>query len=134
MKNLTSQAVKYNVEKTFILKGNQMNPYPYIRKADYFILPSESEAWPLVIAEALILRKPIIATNVGDVGLMIKDRKTGYLIRYETGEMYSAIKTFLTDPELVAKIRENLTDIESQFDNQRIFNRIEEMIITVCKS
>lgn len=134
MKNLTSQAAKYNVEKTFILKGNQMNPYPYIRKADYFILPSESEAWPLVIAEALILRKPIIATNVGDVGLMIKDRKTGYLISYETDEMYSAIKTFLTDPELVAEIRANLTDIESQFDNQRIFNMIEEMITTVCKS
>lgn len=133
MKNLTSLAAKYNLEKTFILKGNQMNPYPYIKKADYFILPSESEAWPLVIAEALILQKPIIATNVGDVGLMIEDRKTGYLISYKTDEMYSAMRTFLTDSCLVAQIRENLTDIESQFDNQKIFNRIEEMIITLCK-
>lgn len=133
MKNLTSQAAKYSVEKTFLLKGNQMNPHPYIRKADYFILPSESEAWPLVIAEALILQKPIIATNVGDVGLMIKDRETGYLINYEVDEMYSAMKTFLTEPDIIDEIRKNLTDIERQFDNQKIFNSIEEMIITACK-
>lgn len=132
MKNLTSQAAKYNVEKTFILKGNQMNPYPYIRKADYFVLPSESEAWPLVIAEALILQKPIIATNVGDVGLMIKDRETGYLISYEVDEMYSAMKTFLTDSSVVAYITQNLTDIESQFDNKKIFARIEELITAFC--
>lgn len=134
MKNLTSLADKYNVENTFILKGNQMNPYPYIRKADYFILPSETEARPLVITEALILQKPIIATNVGDVGLMIKDRETGYLINYEVNEMYSAMKAFLTDFDLINHIRKNLTDIESQFDNQRIFNSIEEMIVRVCKS
>lgn len=133
MKNLASQATKYNVEKTFILKGNQMNPYPYIRKADYFVLPSESEAWPLVIAEALILQKPIIATNVGDVGLMIKDRETGYLISYEVDEMYSAMKTFLTDSNVVAHITQNLTDIESQFDNKKIFARIESMIETLHK-
>ncbi|WP_029297966.1 glycosyltransferase [Chryseobacterium hispalense] len=133
MKNLASQAAKYNVEKTFILKGNQMNPYPYIRKADYFVLPSESEAWPLVIAEALILQKPIIATNVGDVGLMIKDRETGYLISYEVDEMYSAMKTFLTDSNVVAHITQNLTDIESQFDNKKIFARIESMIETLHK-
>ncbi|MDR6159106.1 glycosyltransferase involved in cell wall biosynthesis [Chryseobacterium sp. SLBN-27] len=133
MKNLTSQAAKYNVEKTFILKGNQMNPYPYIRKADYFVLPSESEAWPLVVAEALILQKPIIATNVGDVGLMIKDRETGYLISYEVDEMYSAMKTFLTDSNVVAHITQNLKDIESQFDNKKIFARIESMIETLHK-
>ncbi len=133
MKNLKAQAVNNNVEKTFILAGNQMNPYPYIKKADYFVLPSESEAWPLVIAEALILQKPIVATNVGDVGLMIKDRETGYLINYEVDEMYKGMKAFLTDPDLVLHIRENLKNIESQFDNQKIFDSVEEIIETLHK-
>ncbi|PWW29902.1 glycosyltransferase [Chryseobacterium sp. AG844] len=133
MNNLRAQAAKNNVEKTFILVGNQMNPYPYIKKADYFILPSESEAWPLVIAEALILQKPIIATEVGDVGLMIKDRETGYLISYEVDEMYSAMKTFLTNPDLVLHIRENLKTIESQFDNKKIFDSVENIIETLHK-
>ena len=133
MANLKAQAANSGVEKTFILAGNQMNPYPYIRKADYFVLPSESEAWPLVIAEALILQKPIVATNVGDVGLMIKDRETGYLINYEVDEMYEGMKAFLTDPELVLYIRENLKNIESQFDNQKIFDSVEEIIENLLK-
>lgn len=133
MKNLTEQIQRNNVTKSFILAGNKMNPYPYIKKADYFILPSESEAWPLVIAEALILQKPIIATNVGDVGFMIKDRETGYLINYEIDEMYSAMKKFLTDPGLVLHIRENLKTIESQFDNKKIFDSVENIIETLHK-
>ncbi|OCA69636.1 glycosyl transferase [Chryseobacterium artocarpi] len=133
MKNLRAQAANNNVEKTFILAGNQMNPYPYIKKADYFVLPSESEAWPLVIAEALILQKPIVATNVGDVGLMIKDRETGYLINYDVDEMYKGMKAFLTDPDLVLHIRENLKNVETQFDNQKIFDSVEEIIETLHK-
>lgn len=133
MANLKAQAANSGVEKTFILAGNQMNPYPYIRKADYFVLPSESEAWPLVIAEALILQKPIVATNVGDVGLMIKDRETGYLINYEVDEMYEGMKAFLTNPELVLHIRENLKNIERQFDNQKIFDSVEKIIEDLLK-
>ncbi|WP_426476864.1 glycosyltransferase [Chryseobacterium sp. CBSDS_008] len=132
-KNLTDQIQRNNVQETFILTGNRMNPYPYIKNADYFILSSESEAWPLVIAEALILQKPIIATDTGDVGLMIKDRETGYLINYEVDEMYSAMKTFLTDPDLVLHIRENLKTIENQFDNKKIFDSVENIIETLSK-
>jgi len=128
MKNLTEQIRINNVQDTFILSGNRMNPYPYVKNADYFILPSESEAWPLVIAEALILQKPIIATDTGDVGQMIKDRETGYLINYETDEMYAAMKAFLTDPELIARIRKNLENIEDQFDNQKIFDAVEGIL------
>ncbi|WP_106916919.1 glycosyltransferase [Chryseobacterium aurantiacum] len=127
-KNLTEQIRVNNVQDTFILCGNRMNPYPYIKNADYFILSSESEAWPLVVAEALILQTPIIATDTGDVSVMVKDRETGYLINYDTHEMYEAMKVFLTDQELIAKIRKNLETIEDQFDNQKIFNAVEKII------
>lgn len=132
--NLLAQQKKLSVQKTFILTGNKMNPYPYIKKADFFIMPSESEAWPLVIAEALILQKPVIATNVGDVGLIIQHKKTGYLIDYKAEEIYSAMKEFLTDQDLVSAIRENLTEIESQFDNRKIFTEVEKMILNLAKS
>ncbi|PWN64695.1 glycosyltransferase [Chryseobacterium oncorhynchi] len=128
MKNLTEQIRTNNVQDTFILTGNRMNPYPYIKKADYFILSSESEAWPLVVAEALILQTPIIATDTGDVSVMVKDKETGYLINYDTHEMYEAMKAFLTDQELISKIRKNLETIEDQFDNQKIFNTVERII------
>ena len=134
MPHLLAQQKKLWVEKTFILAGNKMNPYAYIKNADFFIMPSESEAWPLVIAEALILQKPIIATEVGDVGLMINHKKTGYLVNYNFGEIYAAMKEFLTNPELISHLKENLVTIEKEFDNQKIFNAVEEIIINLAKN
>ena len=131
--NLLIQQKKLGVEETFILADNKMNPYPYIKNADFFIMPSESEAWPLVISEALILQKPIIATRVGDVELMIEDDKTGHLIRYDTSEIYEAMKKFLTDETFVQNIKENLIYIDKQFDNQKIFDAVEKIIINLAK-
>lgn len=131
--NLKKQIAENNVQESFILAGNRMNPYPYIKKADFFILPSESEAWPLVLAEALILQKPTIATDTGDVSTMLQDGKTGLLIHYDTEEMYLAIKKFLTDSEMISKFSDNLKGIENQFDNDLIFSKIENLIINLAK-
>lgn len=131
--NLLEQQKNLGVQKSFVFAGNQMNPYPFIKNADFFIMPSESEAWPLVIAEALILQKPIIATKVGDVESMIEDRKTGYLIDYDTHEIYVAMKEFLTNEKLVSDLRENLTAIEKQFDNKKIFDEVEEIFVNLLK-
>ena len=131
--NLLLQQKNLGVEETFIFAGNKMNPYPYIKNADFFIMPSESEAWPLVISEALILQKPIIATKVGDVDLMIEDGKTGHLIRYETSEIYEAMKKFLTDKTFVQNLKDNLINIEEQFDNRKIFNEVEEILLNLVK-
>lgn len=131
--NLLAQQKKLGVEKSFIFLGNKMNPYPYLKKADFFIMPSESEAWPLVIAEALILQKPIIATDTGDVSQMIQDGKTGCLIHYETQEMYKSMKEFLTNEKLVSTLKKNLETIEKEFDNQIIFDAVEEIITNLAK-
>jgi glycosyltransferase involved in cell wall biosynthesis len=133
MPHLLAQQKKLGVEKTFLLAGNKMNPYVYIKNADFFIMPSESEAWPLVIAEALILQKPIIATEVGDVGLMINHKKTGYLVNYNSDQIYAAMKEFLTNPNLVKDIHMHLKDIEEKFDNQRIFMAVEEILENIIQ-
>jgi glycosyltransferase involved in cell wall biosynthesis len=132
-KKLENLIKENSVENSFILVGNKMNPYPYIKNADFFILSSESEAWPLVIAEALILQKAIIATDTGDVSKMITDKKTGLLISYDENEMYHAMKEFLTNEDLVSDIRKNLLTIESQFDNQKIFQDVEQTLLNLVK-
>jgi glycosyltransferase involved in cell wall biosynthesis len=131
--NLLAQQKKLGVEKSFHFLGNKMNPYPYLKNADFFIMPSESEAWPLVIAEALILQKPIIATKVGDVETMINDKKTGYLINYKTEEIEEAMKEFLTNEKWVSDLKANLKTIEKKFDNKKIFDAVEEIITNLAK-
>ncbi len=132
--NLKKQIKDAGVENTFILAGNRMNPYPYLKRADFFIMPSESEAWPLVLAEALILQKPSIATDTGDVSTMLDDGVTGTLINYDTEQIYLAMKQFLKDKVLVSKISENLKNIEGKFDNRKIFKDVEEILINLIKN
>ena len=50
----------YDLEDTFILLGQQLNPYPYIRACDIYVQPSRYEAQALSIREAQILNKPVI--------------------------------------------------------------------------
>lgn len=131
--NLQKQIKENGVENSFFLAGNKMNPYPYLKQADFFIMPSESEAWPLVLAEALILQKPTIATDAGDVATMMEHGKTGYLISYDTEEIYNAMKEFLTNESLVKNLRENLKNIEEKFDNRKIFREVEEILLNLVK-
>lgn len=131
--NLLVQQKKLGVEKTFVLAGNKMNPYPYIKNADFFIMPSESEAWPLVLAEALILQKPTIATDTGDVATMLEHCETGYLINYRTEEIFDAMKAFLTNADLIQNINDHLKNIGAKFDNDKIFMAIEEIILNLVK-
>lgn len=131
--NLRNQTEKLNVKETFILLGSQLNPYPYVKAADFYIMPSESEGWPLIIAESLILQKPVISTDVGAISEMISHRKNGYLIDYTVDDLYSSMKLFLTDGEFISHIKGNLKDSEKQFDNQKIFNAVEEIILKLAK-
>ena len=59
---------------------------------------------------------------------MITHKKNGYLVNYDVDNIYHGMKEFLTNETLITKIRENLRDSEKQFDNQKIFNRVEEII------
>ena len=61
--NLNMLAKKLNVEKSFIFLGKRVNPFPYIKQADYFILASYFEGYGMVIEEAKILNKSIIVTD-----------------------------------------------------------------------
>ena len=126
--NLEQKSKDLGVENSFILLGSLLNPYPYVKNADFFILPSESEGWPLIIADTLILQKPIIATQVGGIPEMISHKKNGYLIPYETAEIYSSMKEFMSNPTLISELKENLKDSEKQFDNQKIFDSVEAII------
>lgn len=128
MENLRHQAEKLNVKDSFIFLGSLKNPYPYVKNADFFVMSSESEGWPLIIAETLILQKPILATGVGGIPEMITHQKNGYLVNYDVDSIYHGMKEFLMNETLTTKIRENLRDSEKQFDNQKIFNRVEEII------
>ena len=80
-------------EKVFFL-GQRLNPYPYLRKADCFILSSNHEGQPMTLFESLILKKPIIATNiVGNKSVL--DGRGGLLVENSKDGLYEGMLDFL---------------------------------------
>ena len=131
--NLENLTKMYGVQNSFVLLGSLLNPYPYVKNADFFVMPSESEGWPLIIADTLILQKPILSTAVGGIPEMIRHLENGYLINYDTDEMYNAMTEFLSNTNMIEKIKKGLENSEKQFDNQKIFDAVENIIIKLAQ-
>ena len=75
-----------------------------LNKSDIYILPSYYEGLPMAILEAMSYACPIIATKVGGIPEIIKDRENGIIITPgNEDEINKAILFFMKDP---IKIRE----------------------------
>ncbi len=129
MENLKNQAKELGVEDTFLLLDTQINPYPYIKQSDYFVLPSESESYPLTIGEVMGLGIPVLSTNVGGIPEMIDHLNDGYLVNPDEQSIYEGMKAFLTDEKLVAEIKENSRRTIVKFDNQKIYDEVSAIFV-----
>lgn len=81
--------------------GNQQNPYAFLRQCDAFVCPSETEAYPTVLCEALILGKPVIMTDVGSVKDILDGSRFGCIVESSEEGIYEGMKRFLESPETV---------------------------------
>ncbi|MFW6015990.1 MAG: glycosyltransferase family 4 protein, partial [bacterium] len=63
---------------------------------DALILASQwYEGFPMTIVEAFSNKTPVIGSNIGNIGNLIKDNTTGILFRYNSSEsLINAIKRF----------------------------------------
>lgn len=77
---LNELIIRYELESQVKLLGLKVNPYPYIKQADAFVLSSRKEGFPNVILEALALSKPCVATNCVDFTGIIKEGENGIVI------------------------------------------------------
>jgi glycosyltransferase involved in cell wall biosynthesis len=66
---------------------------------------SEYEGFPNVILEAMAARLPVLATPVGDVGQIVKDGATGYLLKPDDAQgMADRIVRLINDPAFSTKM------------------------------
>ena len=118
--NLQNQIKELKVEDTFKLMGKRENPYPYIKRADYFALLSKFEGYGMVIDEAKILNKKIIITDTA-----AKEAVKGYLPKLILQNTEDAIYEGLKQV-----IQENVVfdDSEGSFDNEFLLDEIKEIL------
>lgn len=115
------QIKKLKLEDKVFLLGARKNPYPYMKEADYIILTSDYEGFPVTYLEALVLGKTIITTiPVSDDKIDIRDY--AYIIPKEEKEMTRVVKEIINHSKKQEKIsidkiqKERIKDLETIFD------------------
>lgn len=89
--------------------GHKKNPYPYMKEADCFVLPSSEEGFGLVIVEAMALGTPVLAFDSAGGGPRdVLDNGTyGVLIKtVSAGSLADAMIKIIMDRETLAYFRD----------------------------
>lgn len=77
------------------------------------IMASTQEGLPTAIAEALSVGVPVISTNPGDIGIVLKNNYNGFIfpLDFEDEDYVKAIKTVLSDYDRFAKAAKQSSEI-----------------------
>lgn len=70
---LQSLVRELNLGDSVTFVGRVPNPYPFVARADCFVLPSNHEGQPMVLLEAMVLDRKIVATNIPGSAHVLKD-------------------------------------------------------------
>ena len=79
--SLKTLAHERGVRKNIDFLGFVKQPLEIIGQLDVFVLPSVWEGFPYVLLEAMLLRKPIVATNIFGINEIIENEKSGILVK-----------------------------------------------------
>lgn len=110
-----------NLKDRVFFFGKKDNPYPYMIQADYVILTSDYEGFPVVYLESILLDKNIITTiPTSDDKIEIRDY--AYIVPKDEKEMVKEVKKIIKKPSSKKSINLNELFDERMIRLERIFN------------
>lgn len=92
------------VDDCFHLLGQVENPYCYLNECDVYAQPSRSEGYGLAIAEARILGKPIVASDLSPIREQITTGVDGFLVELSAENFADIIFQYYFDQKLLDQI------------------------------
>lgn len=122
---LKRKIIDLNLQDKVFLLGRVDNINKLLKNCDVFVLPSilRTEAFGLVLVEALFFGKPLITTNVKGSGMnyVNQDGVTGFVVPPRNPiAIAEAIKKICFDRELYLKFSKNAKERFSEFNIQNI--------------
>ena len=85
--------------------GWQKNPEDFYKKADAYLLTSNYEGWGMVVIEAASYGLPIIMTDVGCAGEVIRNNESGLVVPVgDLDELEKAMEKIINDKDLRIKL------------------------------
>jgi glycosyltransferase involved in cell wall biosynthesis len=109
------------LQNRFIFLGWRQDIPDLLAVSDIFILPSREESFPQSILEAMAMKLPVVAMNVGGVNELVENGNTGFLVPAgDTSAFSDAINTLNSDPILSARMGLNGYNKSLGFSEERM--------------
>lgn len=109
-----------NLTSLISFVGNKDNPYPYLKNASCFLLPSIHEAAPMVFGEAASLGIPIISTETCSAIELVQKRGYGLVVSNNDEGILKGLRKFILDRDFKINIAIDNIDINKWANNQFI--------------
>lgn len=108
------------------LLGEKENPYGYIKAADLLLIPSYSEAAPMVIGEAACLGVPVLSTETSSSEEMVVATGYGFVCKNSQDGITHALEEIINNQNL---IKEKSSFLNSQkFSNANALKQFSELV------
>jgi glycosyltransferase involved in cell wall biosynthesis len=132
--NLEQLSRELNIEDKVRFLGYRKDAKKLIGIFDVFILPSLSEGFPNVLLEAMVNKKPIIATTVGGVEEIVRDYHSALLIEKENAQFITEkIIEIKNNPTLGKRLAENAyIDVQNKFSLEKFVKGYEDIYMSVA--
>lgn len=93
------------LEKHVMFTGAVQNVPEYLQASDLFVFPTENDAFPSSIVEAMACGLPVVTTPVGAIKTIVTDGETGMLIQPGNHEqLFQALDVMLSDTALASRL------------------------------
>lgn len=135
--NLLAHAAALGLDREprFRMMPFRESSWRYLAGLDLFVLPSQWEAFPIGILEALACGVPQVATDVGGTGEAVSDGETGLLVRPAADEIARATVELLRDPDRrAAMARASRNRRDERFTIERMVAEITGVYDTVTSA
>ena len=94
-------AASFDISENIIFTGYISDVAMYYSIFDIFALVSAYESFGLVLAEAMLHKLPIVATRVGGMKYIVKNKKTGFLVeRFNVKEITEKLDCLINNEQL----------------------------------
>ena len=121
-------------QEQMILTGFRTDVARILADTDVLVLPSAAEGLPNVVLEAMVMRRPVIATDVGGTGEVVEDGVNGFLLPapIPAGLLCEKLELLLANPQEREKMgRAGRIKVEQEFDIRRSVERYEALFYRV---
>jgi len=125
--NLKKLIKDLKLEDTCKIIEYQKNPYTWIKMCDIFVSSSTTEALSLAIIEAMILEKPIVATDTHGSRALFKNN-LGLMVGNSEEGLYYGLRNMILNKELRELYIKNLKKVDKfDFDKSIVMPEIEKL-------